>query len=201
MTIYDLKPKFQNFLRPVVRILYKIGISPNQITLLTCIFSITYSFVIYYFPNSKLILNLVPIFFFIRMALNAIDGILAKEFNLTSRLGALLNELTDVISDTFLYLAFLSQNLIEHHFLIIFSIIAILTEFAGLAALQINSPRRYDGPMGKSDRAFFISLISLLLANTNIDSNVYSILFGVAAILSVLTVINRMKKSLDFKGI
>jgi CDP-diacylglycerol--glycerol-3-phosphate 3-phosphatidyltransferase len=41
------------------------------------------------------------------MALNAIDGMLAKEFALKSRLGAMLNELGDVFSDAALYLPLL----------------------------------------------------------------------------------------------
>ena len=40
------------------------------------------------------------------MALNAIDGMLAREFNQKSRLGGYLNEITDVVSDAALYLPF-----------------------------------------------------------------------------------------------
>jgi len=40
------------------------------------------------------------------MALNAIDGMLAREFGQKSRLGACLNELCDVVSDATLYLPF-----------------------------------------------------------------------------------------------
>ena len=39
------------------------------------------------------------------MAFNAIDGMLAREFGQKSRLGAYLNELTDVVSDAALYSA------------------------------------------------------------------------------------------------
>ncbi len=41
------------------------------------------------------------------MALNAIDGMLAREFNQQSTLGAILNEVGDIISDAALYLALL----------------------------------------------------------------------------------------------
>ena len=43
---------------------------------------------------------------FLRMAFNAIDGMLAREFGQQSALGAFLNELTDVVSDAALYLPF-----------------------------------------------------------------------------------------------
>ena len=40
------------------------------------------------------------------MAMNAVDGMLAREFGQQSPLGAYLNELADVVSDTALYLPF-----------------------------------------------------------------------------------------------
>ena len=40
------------------------------------------------------------------MALNAIDGMLAREYGQKSRLGAYLNELGDVVSDAALYAPF-----------------------------------------------------------------------------------------------
>ena len=49
---------------------------------------------------------LLPLWLFLRMALNAIDGMLAREFGQQSALGAYLNELSDVVSDAALYLPF-----------------------------------------------------------------------------------------------
>ena len=40
------------------------------------------------------------------MALNALDGMLAREFGQQSRLGAYLNELTDVVADAALIAPF-----------------------------------------------------------------------------------------------
>ena len=40
MSIYALKPKFQNLLRPLVRQLAAKGVTANQVTLLACLFSI-----------------------------------------------------------------------------------------------------------------------------------------------------------------
>ena len=57
-------------------------------------------------PNWQLPLLLLPLVLFLRMALNAIDGMMAREFGQKSRLGAVLNELGDVLSDACLYLPF-----------------------------------------------------------------------------------------------
>ena len=41
-------------------------------------------------------------------------------------------------------------------------LLAVLTEFAGVLAQVVNGKRRYDGPMGKSDRAFAFGAWGLL---------------------------------------
>ena len=49
---------------------------------------------------------LIPVWLLVRMALNAIDGMLAREFGQKSGLGAYLNEIGDVVSDAALYAPF-----------------------------------------------------------------------------------------------
>ncbi|VDY33988.1 Inner membrane protein ynbA [Morganella morganii] len=105
MTIYDLKPKFQNLLRPVVIRLFNAGITANQVTLAAMFLSLLTGFILILFPDPRLFLLLPPVLF-IRMALNAIDGMLAREHHQKSRFGAILNELGDVVSDTILYFPF-----------------------------------------------------------------------------------------------
>ena len=58
---------------------------------------------VYWRVESRWPLILIPITLLIRMALNAIDGMLAREHNMKTPLGAILNELGDVLSDSALY--------------------------------------------------------------------------------------------------
>lgn len=105
-SVYALKPKFQEALRPLVRTLASAGVTANQITVTSCLLSIILGiFLTLNVQNSRWFL-LLPAFFFIRMAFNAMDGMLARDFHQKSNLGAYLNELCDVISDAFLYLPF-----------------------------------------------------------------------------------------------
>jgi CDP-diacylglycerol--glycerol-3-phosphate 3-phosphatidyltransferase len=46
---------------------------------------------------------------------------------------------------------------------VLITLLAILSEMTGVVAVQIGATRRYDGPMGKSDRAFAFGLLALLL--------------------------------------
>lgn len=105
----------------------------------------------------------IPAVMFVRMALNAIDGMLAKEHDMKSDAGAMLNEMSDVLSDAALYLPFALIGGVSTLWVVLFVIVAILTEMAGVLGAVIGGVRRYDGPMGKSDRAFVIGTLSLAL--------------------------------------
>ncbi len=54
MSIYALKPKFQNLLRPLVRQLAAKGVTANQVTLIACLLSILLGVVLALFPTFPL---------------------------------------------------------------------------------------------------------------------------------------------------
>lgn len=191
-TIYDLKPAFQNLLRPLINGLYKAGITPNQITIAALVLSIGVGLALAYTQGAKWLLMLLPVVLFIRMALNALDGMLAKQHQMQTPLGAMLNELGDVISDTALYLPFALITPISSILVVLFVITAILTEMAGL----LGNTRRYDGPMGKSDRAFLMGTLGLLLGLDFISSHFINPLLIMMIALNIVTIINRCRKGL-----
>ncbi|MCP8616285.1 CDP-alcohol phosphatidyltransferase family protein [Salirhabdus salicampi] len=163
ISIYQLKPSFQKILRPLTNKLATNGMTANQVTLFTMIMSIITGLLLYLFNEHIWIYFYIPIFLFIRMALNAIDGMLAKEHNMKSPLGNMLNELGDVISDSAIYLAFIVVTGFQPFVIVLVVLASIISEMAGVLGKSIGASRRYDGPMGKSDRAFIFSVISLLL--------------------------------------
>ena len=197
MTIYDLKPTFQNLLRPICRSLAKAGVSANQVTVAALLLSLIVGALVWTFKGAAWTLYMVPVVLFVRMALNAIDGMLAREHDMKSALGAILNELADVVSDTALYLPFAVIPFAPTTLVVLAVILAILTEMAGVVAVQIGAERRYDGPMGKSDRAFVFGLIALLLAFGVPAGGWLSIVFGVVVILLGLTIVNRVRRALE----
>ena len=96
-SIYDLKPKFQALWRPLVRSLAAMGVTANQVTVVAALLSIAVGMWLAVSHGSRAALLAVPALLFVRMALNAIDGMLAREHNQKSRLGAVLNEVGDVV--------------------------------------------------------------------------------------------------------
>ncbi len=161
-SIYDLKPKFQGLLRPLTNALARGGVTANQVTLAAMLLSLAVGAAVALRPSAGVLL-LVPLTLFLRMALNAIDGMLAREHGQKSRLGAVLNELGDVVSDAGLYLPFARVLAGEAALVVGIVLVAVIGEMTGGVGIQGGASRRYDGPMGKSDRAFWFGLLALRL--------------------------------------
>jgi len=196
VTIYDLKPRFQNLLRPIVGVLAKAGITANGVTLFAVFVSIAAGAALYVSKGAAWALFLIPVVLFVRMALNAIDGMLAKEHAMKSDLGALLNEMGDVVSDAALYLPFAVIGGIDSVWIVLFVIVAIFTEMVGVLAVTLQRERAYDGPMGKSDRAFVMGALSLAMACGFEHFTSINLIIVAATFLGMWTVVRRGKKAL-----
>lgn len=197
VSVYDLKPKFQNLLRPLCQALAGFGITANQVTVAAAAISIALGCTIVATGAASWTLFLLPPVLFLRMALNAIDGMLAREFGQKSRLGAVLNELGDVISDVALYLPFAVIPGIAPALVGLLVAVAVMTEMAGVVAIQIGSARRYDGPFGKSDRAVSFGALALLLG-VGVKPGLWTTIvlaLGIAA--GLLTIVKRSRAALD----
>jgi CDP-diacylglycerol--glycerol-3-phosphate 3-phosphatidyltransferase len=195
-SIYDLKPRFQALLRPLAGALARAGATANQVTVSAALLSVATGLAVWRWPAQRPALLLVPATLFVRMALNALDGMLAREWNQRSRLGAVLNELGDVVSDAALYLPFAAVPGLDPRLVVAAVLVAIIGEMAGVVAIQIGATRRYDGPMGKSDRAFAFGLLALLLGLGAAPGRWSTGLVGLIVLLGVVTVVNRCRRAL-----
>lgn len=192
ISIYEIKPKFQQLLMPIVDWTRKIGMTPNQVTILALLLSIITGIILSIFHDNKWIFILMPIVMFVRMALNAIDGVMAKKYQMKSHLGLLLNELGDVISDLFLFIPFVFIAEDYGIGIMLFISLSIISEMAGVTVQVIGSSRRYDGPMGKSDRAFIVGFISFLIfVHLNIIPYLHFV-FYICSILMLINIYNRI---------
>jgi CDP-diacylglycerol--glycerol-3-phosphate 3-phosphatidyltransferase len=132
---------------------------------------------------------------FLRMALNAIDGLLAREHDLVTPLGGMLNELTDPLADAALLLPLALVPGITPALVVAVVVLAQATELVGVAAVQVGASRRYDGPFGKSDRAMVFGVIGGLLGLGVTVGPGFDLALGVAALLTLVTVVRRMRSA------
>lgn len=210
MSIYLLKPWFRQKLSGITGKLYHMGVTPNQVTITALVLSVLYSAGLYASTmyHSYILYLLFPLFAVVRMALNAIDGLMASEYNLKTPKGMVLNEVGDIVSDFFLTLAFIfscSLPLI----MFIFLILSICTEIVGILGQVISGVRHYQGPMGKSDRIFVLSLMAwifyaaIYLSQINLNYTSYCLWINsgiatISVILLIKTMTNRYRA--NFKG-
>ena len=196
MSVYLLKAQFQSLLRPFVGVLHRRGVTANQVTVAACAGSIAVGGVLLWKPDIPVLFLLVPAWMLLRMAMNAIDGMLAREFGQKSTLGAYLNEITDVISDAALYAPFACLPAFSPASVAAVIFLSALTELAGVIAATTGASRRYDGPMGKSDRALAFGVLGLWIGcGFSLPAWSDSILWAVA-LLAAVTVANRIRNGL-----
>ncbi|HNA30898.1 MAG TPA: CDP-alcohol phosphatidyltransferase family protein [Thiobacillaceae bacterium] len=196
-SVYDLKPAFQGLLRPLVRGLARAGVTANQVTLAAMLLSLATGAAIALAPERSGLLLLLPAVLFLRMALNAIDGMLAREHDQKTRLGAVLNELGDVVSDAALYLPLALVPGFAASLIVLIVVGAALSEMTGVLTQTLGASRRYDGPMGKSDRAFVFGTVGLALGLGLPGSAWLNQLLGIVLLLLGWTVANRARRGLE----
>lgn len=195
-SIYQLKPRFQALLRPTVQRLHARGVTANQVTLAAAGVSVLLGALVAAFAGHLWLFALIPLWMLLRMALNAIDGMLAREFGQQSTLGAYLNELCDVIADSALLLPFAVLPEVSTLWVVLVTLLAVFVEYAGVMGPLVGAGRRYDGPMGKSDRAFVFGVLGAGIATGLLPQAWLDGLFMLIALLLVWTLVNRVRQGI-----
>jgi CDP-diacylglycerol--glycerol-3-phosphate 3-phosphatidyltransferase len=198
ISVYRIKPKFQHLIKPVMEFLHRKKFTPNHVTLLA-LFGSMLTGVYVYLNEGWVYLVVVPLYLFIRMALNAIDGMMARAYNQQSAFGEVLNELGDVLADLAIFYPLLLKFGMDKHpqILVFFIALMIINEFVGVLGKAIGGARRYDGPMGKSDRALFFGLLCLvILCFPMVFPWIYYLIILVILAMLVSTVL-RIKNSIN----
>lgn len=193
----DLKPRFQRLLRPPARFLAASGVTPNQVALATLALSAFWGLLIACRPTDLWPLLLLPAVLFVRMALSAIGGMIARECDMKPGLGGMLNEPGDFLSEAALYLPLGCVPGISG--LLIGAIVALAAagELAGMLTQAAGASRRTDGLMGRGARAFVFGALGLALG-LGLRPGLWStaVLLAVIAALAV-TIITRARRGLN----
>jgi len=200
MTLYELKPRFQALLRPLVGRLAAAGVTANQVTLAAAVVSVVVGVgvaaAVAGDAGGRLVFLALPVWLFVRMALNAVDGMLAREHGQKSRLGAYLNELSDVVSDAALLLPFAVLPVFGAISVAVVAVLAALSELAGVLGRTVGASRRYDGPLGKSDRALVFGALAVWIGVGGSLPGWLFWLMPVIAVALLATTINRVRAGL-----
>lgn len=162
LSLYRIKPLYQKLFRGLAGN----WMTPDMATAFGVGFALVVGggFALGAFLDPRWLL-LVPAGQILRMGMNALDGMLAREKGLASPLGAVLNEVTDVGNDMLCYAPLWLLPTLAKGAAAAFLVVICLAEFAGLLGAAVTGQRRYEGPFGgKTDRAFATGLFALIAA-------------------------------------
>ncbi len=193
ISTYQLKSRFQSLLRPLAAYLFRAGITANQITVGACLVSVVLGAAAMAYSEHNYLFLMISFWCLLRMAANALDGMLAREFGQASRAGAVLNELGDVISDISLYLPFAFVAGSQPWLVVTVVLLAVCSEFTGWLGAVMGTERGNHGPMGKSDRALVFGIIALVIGCGIPVAPFIDTLWLAIAVLLLLTIINRSR--------
>jgi CDP-diacylglycerol--glycerol-3-phosphate 3-phosphatidyltransferase len=163
---YAWKPALQRLLRPLVGWMAAHGVRANGISGVALCLSAIAGLALWGFPRQSALWIGLPVVLSVRMALNAMDGMLAREYGQQSAAGMYWNELGDLASDAFLLAPFARLDGVNGWALAVVFLLLALSEMAGLLGLATGGVRRYEGLLGKSDRALLLALLALWVAAT-----------------------------------
>ena len=196
ISTYKIKPAFQKLLMPLLGLLRKCGFTPNVLTVLAIFLSLGLGYVFSEASTNETFYLYVALGLLLRMMLNALDGMMARIYNLQSTTGEILNEVGDIVSDLAIFYPLLLIEELDFGLAFGFITLSIINEFSGVLAKSISGERRYDGPMGKSDRASLVGLLCLLFYFGFEVGPYLNYVFGVAVFMVVLSTLIRLKNAI-----
>ena len=181
MGIYAVKPRFQEVLSPVASWLADRDVNPTALNLLALVASFNAALLLFLATNTYLSL-LIPLLVFIRIALNALDGMVARLNDVEGQAwGEVLNETVDRVSDAFIFVGLALNPAVNTTLGLMTALIVVLTSFVAVASKAAGGGRRYDGVMGKADRMFIIGLLGVLIPFLSVSQPGYWALIIVSA--------------------
>ena len=196
ISTYKIKPAFQKLLMPLLILLRKVGFTPNLLTVIAIFLSLGLGYIFSEASTNETFYLYVALGLLLRMMLNALDGMMARIYNLQSVSGEILNEVGDIVSDVVIFYPLLLIEELDFGLAFGFITLSIINEFSGVLAKSISGERRYDGPMGKSDRASLVGVLCLLFYFGFEIGPYLNYVFGVAVFMLIISILIRLKNAI-----
>jgi CDP-diacylglycerol--glycerol-3-phosphate 3-phosphatidyltransferase len=160
--IYQVKPAFQRSLGGIQRWLVERHVHPDVLTYAALGLSVVGGAAVYVAPDAVWLLAAIPPIILVRTALNALDGLVAKQTGLARPWGEVLNEFSDRLADVALFgaVALASPSI---HLLGAVTVVAMLLgSYLAILSKAAGGRRQYAGPMGKADRMIVLGVAAAL---------------------------------------
>jgi phosphatidylglycerophosphate synthase len=189
MTLDSYKGRVRGILNPLAWTLYRLGVSANQLSLLSVISAIVAgaAFCVHVLPLAIVAIACNALF-------DALDGCLARSSNSESRQGDLIDHVLDRYSDIFIFGGITIGGYVAWQIGLIAIVGVLMTSYLGTQAQALGIGRNYSGLLGRADRlvlVFFVALFSLVFSETIIWFSLLGWMMVFVAIASNITALQR----------
>ena len=127
-------------------------IHPNVISYLSILAAVAAATCFWKSGQTRWLLIIAPLFCYLRLWFNMLDGMVAVGANKASRRGEIVNDLPDRISDVIIFAGVAHSGLMNPIFGYWAAIFAVLTAYVGLFGQALGVQRQFAGVMSKSSR-------------------------------------------------
>jgi phosphatidylglycerophosphate synthase len=161
LTLDDLRGYARDLIDPMVAAVEQTGLSPNQISLISLLFSVM-AFVAYYLsPGREEMLYLAALMISLNALFDAIDGALARRIGRAGPRGDFLDHVVDRYADMMILLGIIFAGYAPWQIGLLAVVGVMLTSYIGTEAQALKLGRYYGGMMGRADRLVLIFLATV----------------------------------------
>ncbi|HME87780.1 MAG TPA: CDP-alcohol phosphatidyltransferase family protein [Chthoniobacterales bacterium] len=125
------------------------GIHPNAISYLSILTALTAAICFWKSGATRWLLIIAPLFCYLRLWFNMLDGLVAFAAGKASRRGKIVNDLPDRISDIVIFVGVGHSGLMNPLIGYWAAILAVLTSYVGLFGQALGVQRQFSGTMSK----------------------------------------------------
>ncbi len=193
MDLYATKGAINERLLPLVDRLARAGATPDQVTLAAIPIAVLGGACLLASPAIPWLLLVVPVLVVVRLALNLLDGNLARRTGTIHPRGELYNEIGDRLADV----AFLAPVAVlpgANAVVVLLGVLgAVLASYVGIAARAAGGERIYRGVLSKPGRMALLAVVSLVAFVAGPGDGRAWAVFGVLLLLgTALTLAERL---------
>ena len=140
------------------RFCVRYGIHPDAISYLSIVAALFAAIFFWKSGQTRWLLIIAPLFCYLRLWLNMLDGMVAVAANKASRRGQMLNDLPDRISDIIIFVGVAHSGLMNPLIGYWAAIFSVFTAYVGLFGQALGGQREFDGLMSKPWRMVTLSI-------------------------------------------
>jgi len=173
------------------------GIHPDAISYLSILAAAIAAICFWKSGENRWLLLIAPLFCYLRLWFNMLDGMVAIAANKASRRGEILNDLPDRVSDIIIFVGVGHSGWMEPLFGYWAAIFAVLTAYVGLFGQALGVKREFGGVMSKPWRMVALSIGAWLTFLLQRQPERFSILDLTCVIVvagCIQTVVVRLKR-------